>query len=111
MLRQAEIRYIHYITINLFSELLLNKKKDFDINLWMSNLEHDALEDSLMADLAGVMAAQVEEGDGGAIRIPVRQDGELPLTQLRLQRPAAVIKEAETLAKSEINVIVSVEVL
>ena len=69
----------------------------------MSHLEHHALEDSLVADLAGVVAAQVEEGDGGAIGIPVRQDGELPLTQLRLKRPAIVVKEGEALAKSEIN--------
>ena len=76
-----------------------------------SHLEHHALEDCLVADLARLVPAEVEEGDGGAIRIPARQDGELPLTQLRLQRPAAVIKETETLAKSEINVIVNVEVL
>lgn len=53
-----------------------------------------------MADLARVVAAQVEEGDGSAIGIPVRQDGELPLTQLRLKRPATVVKESEALAKS-----------
>ena len=75
------------------------------------HLEHYALENSLVTDLPRLVPAEVEEGDGGAIRIPARQDGELPLTQLRLQRPAAVIKEAETLAKSEIIVIVSVEVL
>ena len=75
------------------------------------HLEHHALEDCLVTDLARLVPAEVEEGDGGAIGIPARQDGELPLTQLRLQRPAAVIKEAETLAKSEIIVFVSVEVL
>ena len=69
-----------------------------------SDLEHHALEDSLVADLARLVAAEVEEGDGGAIGVPARQDGELPLTQLRLQRPATVIKEGETLTKSEIIV-------
>ena len=47
-----------------------------------ADLEHDALEDCLVADLPGVVAAEVEEGDGGAIGITARQDGELPLTQL-----------------------------
>ena len=70
----------------------------------MSHLEHHALEDSLVADLAGVVAAQVEEGDGGAIGIPVRQDGELPLTQLGLKRPTTVVKECEALTKSEITI-------
>ena len=69
------------------------------------DLKHDALENSLVADLARLVAAEVEEGDGGAIGVPARQDGELPLTQLRLKRPAAVIKECETLAKSKIIVI------
>ena len=69
-----------------------------------SDLEHHALEDSLVADLARLVAAEVEEGDGGAIGVPARQDGELPLTQLRLERPAAVIKEGKTLTKSEIIV-------
>ena len=47
-----------------------------------ADLEHDALEDCLVADLPGVVAAEVEEGDGGAIGIAARQDGELSLTQL-----------------------------
>ena len=70
-------------------------------NAIFPHLEHHALEDSLVADLAGVVAAQVEEGDGSAIGIPVRQNGELPLTQLRLERPATVVKECEALSKSK----------
>ena len=71
---------------------------------WLSaDLEHDALEDCLVADLPGVVAAEVEEGDGGAIGIPARQDGELPLTQLWLKRTATVVKEGKTLTKSKIT--------
>lgn len=56
-----------------------------------------------MADLPGVVAAEVKEGDGGAVRVPARQDGELPFAQLRLQRSAAVVKEGQTLTKSKIR--------
>ena len=68
-----------------------------------SYLKHDALEDRLVADLAGVVTAEVEQGDGGAVWIPARQDCELPLAQLSLQGAAAVVKEGQALPKSALR--------
>ena len=57
-----------------------------------SYLEHHTLQDSLVRHLAGLVMAQVEQGDGGAVWISAGQDGEFAKAELRLERPRAVVK-------------------
>ena len=40
-------------------------------------LEDNALQDSLVGHLAGLVMTEVEQGDGGAVWISTGQDGEL----------------------------------
>ena len=49
-----------------------------------------------MGHLAGLVMAEVEQGDGGPVGIPAGQDGELPQTEFCLQRARAVVEVSET---------------
>ena len=68
-----------------------------------NHLKDDTLQDSLVGHLAGLVMAEVEQGDGGPVGIPAGQDGELSQAQLGLQRARAVVEESETFSYPEMS--------
>ena len=68
-----------------------------------TDLEHDTLQDCLVGHLTGLVLTQIEQSDGGPVRVPAGEDGELAQAELCLEGPRAVVEVSQAFPYPDIE--------